>query len=269
MATASTAILALGFVVAVAADSLPGDNGDKPLLDLQLRTELNLSPILAWILLVLAVVGAVLFALGLREARPREEQRRRNILGAVIGLVIFVIVFRWVRPAAESLLEEGSSLTDSATDPIAEGRAGTASGWLFSLLLAAVVAAALTRIGLSINTAGSPFQMNQSADAPEPQRPEVLEPAVYSLGDDPRSRILRAYQEFEAGLAAAGQPRAKTETTGRHARRAGESLDLDPDLVGGLVAHHATARYGNSEPAESEAETAEQFSSHLREGIRE
>ncbi len=267
MATASLAVLALGFVVAVAAGPLPGDDGETPLFDLRWRSGLDLSPILAWILLAMAVVGAVLFAYGVREARPSQERRRRRMFGAVVALIVFVIVFRWVRPAAEALLEDGATLAESATDAIGEGQAGTAGGWLFSLLLAAVVAAALTRIGLSINSAGSPFQVDEPSGAEVSETTRHPGPVDRVLGEDPRSRILRAYQEFEVGLDAAGQPRSRTETTGRHAHRAGASLALDLDVVGGLVGHHSRARFGSSEPGEVDAETAEELSSRLRREI--
>lgn len=265
MATAASAVLVLGFVVAVAANSLPGSSGSTPLLDLQVRTELDLTPVFAWVLLAMAVIGAVLLALGVRQARPRQERNRRRILGSLIALVVFVVVFRWVRPAAEMLLEEGSALTDTATDALGEGQARTAGGWLFSLLLAAVVAAALTRIGLSINAAAPPLYAEEPDVTEDPYEPEAVTRATHSPGNDPRSRVLKAYQEFETGVETAGQPRAPTETTGRHARRAGELLELDSSVVAALVTQHATARYGSTEPALSDAEMAELLSSQLRE----
>ena len=269
MATAASAVLVLGFVVAVAADSLPGSSGSTPLLDLQVRTELDLTPVFAWVLLAIAVIGAVLMALGVRQARPRQERNRRRILGSLIALVVFVVVFRWVRPAAEMLLEEGSALTDSATDALGEGQARTAGGWLFSLLLAAVVAAALTRIGLSINAAAPPLVADEPDVTEGIHEPVAVTRVIHSLGNDPRSRVLKAYQEFETGVGAAGQPRAPTETTGRHARRAGELLELDSGFVDALVTQHATARYDSTEPAPSDAEMAELLSSQLRERIEE
>lgn len=270
MVTASVAVLGLGFVVAVAAASLPGSNGDEPLFDMDFRGDLNLSPVLAWILVVLALAGAVLFALGLSGAKPREESRRRNILGVLIGLIVFIVIFRWVRPAVEGILEEGAAAADSATDATGDGEAGTASGWLFSLLLAAVLAATLTRIGLSIKSAGSPFETNVATDVAEQNAPASGRlPGARSLGTDPRSRVLNAYQEFETGLASAGQPRAEAETTGSHAHRAGGQLGIDPDLVDDLVELHAAARYGITEPAESDADMAEHSSRTIQERMIE
>jgi len=270
MITASLAVLALGFVVAVAADSLPGDSGAEPLLDLSLRANIDLSPILAWMLMILAVVGAVLLAVGLKEGEPREDRKRRSILGALIGLIAFVVIFRWVRPAAEALLEGGSAVAESATDTLAEGRAGTASGWLFSILLAAILAAALTRIGLAIRDVPSPFSQPEVAgEVPVRGSPVAVVPLLHSLGDDPRSRILNAYQEFESGLAAVGQPRVESETTGHHARRVARELSLDADAVRDLVERHASARYGSDELSESAAEAAERSSLTLRKRMKE
>jgi hypothetical protein len=270
MVTASVAVLGLGFVVAVAAASLPGSSEEEPLFDVDFTVDLNLSSVVAWILVMLALAGAVLFALGLSGARPREETRRRNILGVLIGLIVFIAIFRWVRPAVEGLLEEGPAAADSAADATSDGDTGTSSGWLFSLLLAAVLAATLTRIGLSIKGAGSPFETDVVTDVAEQRSPDPGRPPVArSLGTDPRSRILNAYQEFESGLASAGQPRAEAETTGRHAHRAGGQLGLDADLVGDLVERHAAARYGSSEPAESDAESAEQSSRTIQERMIE
>ncbi|MGH8913909.1 MAG: hypothetical protein ACRDZM_05255 [Acidimicrobiia bacterium] len=266
MVGASMTVLALGLVVAVAAGSLPGGAGTEPLIDLDLRLDLDLSPVFAWTLMILAVAGLVLFALGLRETTSRQEKGRRSLLGVLIGLILFIAVFRWVRPAVEGLLDQGRNATDSAADAVADGDAGSPSGWLFSLLLAAVMAATLTRIGLSVRGAGSPFgpeREREASSAPDlPAHPggRVLE---LPLGEDPRSRILDAYQDFETGLGAVGLPRHETETTARHALKSARELDLDTGLVNELVGKHVAARYGATEPVESDAVTAEQSSAAL------
>ena len=267
MVTASVAVLGLSFVVAVAARSLPGTTEDEPLLDFDFQVNLDLSPVFAWILLILAVLGAVLFALGLREGRSRDMGTRRNILGTLIGLILFVVIARWLRPAAEALLDEGASVADSATEVMADDGAGTAGGWLFSILLAAILAAALTRIGLSIRTVSSPFEPEEGTQAAATSLPIGPTPTRRGLGDDPRSRILIAYEEFEDRLTTSGRPRHEAETTARHANRAAQELSLDAEEVKGLVGHHARARYGSQPPTESEAKAAEVSSVRLRSGM--
>ena len=267
MVTGSTAVLALGFVVAVAARDLPGERQDEPGLDVALRVDLDLTPLLAWLLLVLALLGAVLFAVGMREAKPRDDTRRRNLLGALIGIILFVAIFRWVRPAALALFDEGSSVANPGSDEVAATGARSAAGWLFSLLLAAILAATLTRIGLSIKSIPSPYPL--ATDGPAGEAVLATAPDIIRIGADPRSRILVAYAQFESEVAASGEPRRPTETTRRHARRAGRLLGLDPGEVDDLVEHHARARYGRSVPTDLEASSAERTSKRLRERLRE
>ncbi len=264
MLTASVAVLGLGFVVAVAARTLPGGSEDEPLFDLDFRTDIDLTPVFAWMIMILVVLVAVLFALALRETQPRGERRRRGILGIVIGLVLFAVIIRWLRPAAEALLDEGAAAAESATDLLADGRTGTTGAWLFSVLIAAVLAAALTRIGLSIKTVVSPFRPAEDSEALPSPMPVESVPVPSKLGDDPRSRILDAYADFENWLTALGRPRDDTETTSRHARRAAHELSLDADEVRDLVGHHSRARYGNDSPTEADAVAAERTSTRLR-----
>jgi len=268
MLTASAAVLALGFVVAVASRSLPGGNEGEPLLDFEFRPDLDLGPVIAWILVVLAVLGALLFALGLRPGDTRKLGKRRRILGTIIGLVLFVVIARWLRPAAEALLDEGAAVADSATEILGDDRvAGRAAGWLFSILLAAILAAALTRIGLSIRTAPAAFSPDTDEMAAPVPGSDPGPGQTRVLGDDPRSRILVAYEDFEHRLAAVGRARSDSETTARHAWRAGEDLGLDPDDVRQLVGQHSRARYGITPPTDADAGAAERSATRLRAGI--
>ena len=94
MVTASIAIVGLGFIVAVASSSRPGQ-GDEPWLDVSIRANVDLAPILGWILLIAAIVGTVLFALGFRPSELQERRRGRNLFLFFIGLVVFIAVVRW------------------------------------------------------------------------------------------------------------------------------------------------------------------------------
>jgi hypothetical protein len=267
MVTASAAVLALGYVVAVASRSLPGTTVGEPLFDLDFRPDLDLGPVLAWVLMALAVLGVVLFALGLRQSRSLDSARRRSLLGLLIGLLLFVAIARWLRPAAETLLGEGAAAGDSATEVLDDERGSAAGGWLFSILIAAVLAAALTRIGLSIKTAPAAFGPAEDGRVTVLPVNEGRAPVARELGDDPRSRIIAAYEDFERGLAALGRPRQESETTARHAWRASRELDLPPDDVGDLVGHHSLARYGVVPPTESDAASAQRSAARLTAGM--
>lgn len=267
MITASAAVLALGFVVAVASRSLPGATEGEPLFDLDFRPDLDLGPLLAWVLMALAVLGVVLFALALRQSGSRAPARRRSLLGVVIGLLLFFAIARWLRPAAEALLGEGAAAGDSATEVLGDERGSAAGGWLLSVLLAAVLAAALTRIGLSIKTAPAAFGPAEDPRVTVLPANAGRAPVSLELGDDPRSRVIAAYEEFERGLAALGRPRHESETTASHAWRASRELDLAPDDVRDLVRHHSLARYGVAPPTESDAASAAGSAARLTAGM--
>lgn len=265
--TACFAVLGLGFVVAVASGSLPGRARDNPLFEADLRLDFDLSQVFAWIILLLALAGAVLLALGVGRPRAREEGSRRSYVALLFGLIIFVLVYRWARPAAEALLGEASDTVEAVDE--APGAGGGATGaWLFSVILAAVIAAALTRIGLSLRSSELPFQAEpdpvEGAPTPAPGRARA---STLALGGDPRSRVIGAYDDFEAGLAAVGEPRPIHETTRRHARRAGQSVGLDPGMIDTLVAKHLAARFDSAEPDEVDARVAEETSRRLRDGL--
>ena len=267
MVTASAAVLALGYVVAVASRSLPGTTEGEPLFDLDFRPDLDLGGLVAWALMAFAVLGVVLFVLALRQSRSRASARRRSLLGVVVGLLLFVAIARWLRPAAETLLGEGAATGDSATEVLGDESGSAAGGWLLSILLAAVLAAALTRFGLAIKTAPAAFGPAEEARVTVLPVSAGRAPVARALGDDPRSRVIAAYEEFERGLAALGRPRHESETTARHAWRASRELDLAPDDVGDLVRHHSLARYGISSPTESDAASAEGSAARLTAGM--
>lgn len=266
-ATACLSVLALGFVVAVASGSLPGRERDDPLFDADFRLDFDLSPVFAWIILLLALVGAVLMAIGVSRRGPREEGSRRSYVALLAGLILFVLVYRWARPAAEALLGEASDAVEAVEE--APGAGGGATGaWLFTVILAAVIAAALTRIGLSLRSGDLPFQSEteavEAAPTPAPGRARA---STLALGGDPRSRVIGAYDDFEAGLATMGEPRPVHETTRHHAVRVARSFGLDPGVIDTLVAKHLAARFDSVEPDETDARVAEESSRRLRDGL--
>jgi hypothetical protein len=267
MLTGTVALLALGLVIAAAAVSLPGGD-DEPLVDLAVRDSPDLTAALAWIILLLAIVGLVLSVSSVRAHRPERKGGKRGLLAVVIALATFALVLSWVRPAARSWLEETPSAVDASGEVVVDAPGSEPGVWLFALLLAGVAAVLVTRVGLAIHAPAVTFPSDSVLEVPDSQpEPTPVVPDAH-VGDDPRSRILQAYHEFEIGLDAAGHPRSEAETTGRHARAAARSLDLDRAMVDSLVGHHAMARYGPASPAPSDAAEAEAKAFRLLEQIR-
>jgi hypothetical protein len=266
MVTASIAVIGLGFVVAVSASSRPGQ-AEEPWLDLNFDADIDMTRVMGWIVMIAAVVGAVLFALALREAKPTDERRGRSVLGILIGLALFVLLLRWLRPFAASILEDGGEASETIVEP-AVATGGGSLGWIFSILVAAVVAAALTRIGLSIRSTNPPFEdidVAASATSSVPSQPAP--PRGVLLGDDPRSTVLNAYGSFEDAAAQHGSYRLVAETETNHSHRAAQELDLEASDVDSLLRHQTDARYGDDEPTSDNATDAQAIAHRLVEGM--
>ncbi len=258
------ALLSLGFVVAVAARSRPGGFSDDPLFELDTNFDIDLGQMIGWVLIVLAVLGAILLVFAIKEVRPRRQERKRNYLGVILGVLVFLLIVRFLQPVAESFIADpGDADQVGATgDPAAAGVG--VSAWLFSLLVAAVIAAALTRVGLAVRDAETIVE----DPAPEPAIPRgTFEgkrmPATLDLGTDPRSRVLNAYDRFEQFAADRGVARRATETAQRHARRATGELDLDQASVSKLMTRYSRTRFGYGPVSVGDAEEAEATSGNL------
>jgi hypothetical protein len=257
-------LLSLGFVVAVAAGSRPGEFRDDPLFEFDTNFDINLGQLLGWTLVVLAVLGAVILVFAIKEVRPRRQERKRSYLGVVLGAVVFLLILRFLQPLAENFVAEpgGAGPADESGDTATSG--GSAAAWLFSLLVAAVIAAALTRVGLAVRAADPSFDDPSPESASPRGAPDRrLAPAALELGTDPRSRVLNAYGRFEQTAADRGVVRRATETAQRHARRATAELELHDTSVSKLMARYSRTRFGYGPVSDGDAEEAEAMSVSL------
>lgn len=264
MGLGAISLILLGFVVAVAARSRPGGPGEESLLDVEIDLAFDLTRILAWIILITAIIGAVLFAVGVKQAKPRQEKKKRNIW-AVVGVAAALFVFiRYIQPFAAGLFE-AADITETTDAAIEEGnpQASGSSAWLFSILFAAIVVAALTRVGLTVRGADASFDM------PDPPEPALVGSSwrqaalPLPLGSDPRSRVLTAYSRFEHAANLKGVGRRSTETARRHASRAVRDLGVSGGDTSALIATYSLTRFGRAEITSVDAETAELLSAKL------
>lgn len=258
-------LLALGFVVAVASHSRPGGVGDDPMFEIDTRFDIDLGRFLGWTIVILAVLGALILVFAIKEVRPRRRERKRSYVGVILGVLAFILILRFLQPVAENFIgDSGAAGSADAGGEPAPGGGGSAA-WLFSLLIAAVVAAALTRVGLAVR------QTDTSFEEPEPAAgvsgrvaTSTISPVVIGLGADARSRILNAYSRFEQRAADRGVTRRVTETANRHAHRVATELDLDAGSVGELMSRFSRTRFGFGPASDNDAEMAESLSASLR-----
>lgn len=271
MAMGAITVVLLGFVVAVAARSRPGATTDDPLFELDSRLDLDFGRLLAWVVVAMAVIGAVLFALGVQQAKPRQDQRKRSYLGLIIGVIVFFLIFRYVQPLAENMLDpEAVSGTEEGLDSGPTGSSG-GSAWLFSLLLAAIVAAALTRVGLAVRDGDPSFEPEALAVEThgDSVAPSVQPISAIPLGADPKARVIAAYFDFEDFAGSRGVPRSPNETARRHARRASGELGFNPRAVSDLTRLYSLARFASADPTESDAVAAESLTASIKNGWTE
>lgn len=261
-------ILTLGLLVSVAANSVPGRGAEEPLLDAAWRPDVDVTAVATWLVLIAAVMGAIIMALSVRETRPPREHKRRGVMVLLLGVLVFAVIARYMGSVAGTLLPETSEVVGQVGEqPIAESSRNSA--WLLSLLVAGIIAVALTRVGLSIRSAAPPFQDLAETVDPSPLGP-ALSVAPPQLADSsPRGRILGAYRDFEQKIGEAGVLRGEAETAARHAGRARAALGLDQEDLSLLSGRHADARFGPDEPSVEAAREAELASSRLRKGIRQ
>lgn len=215
-------------------------------------------PSFAWVSYVaLAVVSVTFLAILVSAAMVRGESRpqrkkRRSFWPMLLLLLLFL-----------ALSQRG--LADNVAEPVIEADPETAEEVVEStdrisnpgpgelLALVAIVVAA----------AGLLFWTRRGEVPPEIVEEEPLEtvlaPAIeqasehLSLGDDPRSSVLRAYDELESALRAQGLPRGLTETPTEHLRRVlhelgGDRRDgrgFDPEPLLRLAGLYEIARFSD------------------------
>jgi len=261
-AFSALAVLALGFVVALAANSVPGRGADEPILDIAWQPGTEVITILTWLVVIAAVIGALIMFLSPRKGASSRIRKPGRLAVLVLGIMIFALVARFMRSIADTLVPATSEVVSDVVEQPISHSAGNGA-WLLSLMVAAVVAIALTKVGLAIRSGAPPME---EATPPEALAPtavgQILTTPTY--GDDPRGRIFGAYGVFERRLEEVGVPRAPSETAAHHAGRAKSTLGLNAPDVGVLSSRHADARFGPSEPTLEEAMDAESASARLR-----
>ncbi len=264
MVLGAVSLVLLGFVVTVAAGSRPGGSGDEALLDTNLRFDIDATRILAWVIVVMAVVGVVLLALGVKEAKPRPEKKKRSFWVMVAGAVAFFLIIKYIQPLAAGLLESPDVVESSGEGPDAIApSSGSNSAWLFTVLLAAILVAALTRVGLTVRSSDGSFDLpTTDGSGPAPWAFESR-PRLIALGQDPRSRILNAYSQFEQTAAVRQVGRRGTETAGAHARRVIEDLGIDSAKTLQLMSLFSLTRFGVGEVTDAQADQAEKLTGDL------
>ncbi len=262
------AILGLLAVAGLASRALP--RGRSTSLS---GSGVDLSQGVEWavgVLFAVAVVVLVWVMWPNGDERPQLPRRRPAWQGYL--LLAAVIVALTLLPPTGLLdpAPEGGA-GDTAEESSNRGPASAASRW-GPLLLAVALGFALLALAAQrprTTTVPVPSDLVDDAEraprgAAEP-RPSPAAP----LGDDPRSRVLRAYARMEGELGAVGWPRRPTEAPGEYRMRVGRAVPSTASAIGRLTADYEVARFADHPVDEPRAASAEAALDQLLATVRQ
>jgi len=263
MVTAGLVVVGIGYLVAVAARSLPGQEEDEPMVDIGFTVPEGVQNSIVWILVAFTALGAALLVLSVKRGSPGKVPPLRTLYTLATWLIILLVIYRYAAPALEEAGEIASELQDG--EPPAEPRGSptaTAAAWIVSAVISAAIAAALIRLATIARATDWSFDRSQPEGAPvTPSKPASVNRLE---GSDPRARVINAYADFETGAKSAGVARSESETPRRHASRVGAELALAREDLGELSSSYEAVRYAESEVTEDLAEKAESAWARLR-----
>jgi hypothetical protein len=262
MVSAAVLTIGLGYVVAVSAHSLPGEDGGDALVDARFAFPPALIELFQWAILAVAAGGALFCLLSVARAARREKFDFKRFRVLIYWLIAFYLALQ-IRPPVTPEAGGGPPPIPlpPGEAPVAPGEVIEA-GWVAGVLVVAVVAAVVARILLSRRQELPVVGADQVPTAT--LSPGLARPLATTEASDPRGRILNAYASFERGTLEAGYGRQVSETPRGHARRAGRGLDLEPEALAVLEGEYEAVRFGDQPVGSSDAEAAESAWARLR-----
>ena len=269
MVTAGLVVVGFGYLIAVAARSLPGQENEGRAVDIDFSMPAGAQNAIVWILMGAAGLGALLLLLAVRRGRPEGRMSLRSLYTAALWIVLVLIIFRYAQPmmeeggAALSELEDPAAIGDPARDPTL-----TVASWIVSLVVAAAVAAALVRVAVVARTGDWRLEKTELEPITQLRTVSPAAPVARMEGDSPQARVINAYADFEDDSAAIGQGRVVSETARHHAARVEDELGLIHSDVDVLSSGFEAARYGEAGTDEAAADRVESAWSRLRERLR-
>lgn len=266
MVTAALVVVGFGYLVAVAARSLPGQEEEPPMVDVGFTMPEGVQNSIVWLLMALTALGAALMLLGIKRGNPGKRPPVRALYTLAIWLVILLVMFRFAKPAIEEATEIASELGSDGGAPVEPtgSPTATAAAWIVSAVISAAIAAALIRLATIARVTDWTFDRSQPAGADVKRGTVQATPIVRMDGHDPRARVINAYADFESDARTAGLGRIESETPRRHASRVESEVELSRQDLADLSSTFESARYAESEVTEQLADRAESAWARLK-----
>lgn len=266
MATAALVVVGFGYLVAVAARSLPGQEEEPPLVDIAFNIPEGVQNSIVWLLIAFSGLGAALLLLSVKRARPGKMPPLRALYTLAIWLVILLLMYRYAKPAIDGAGEIASELGEERGVPVdpTGSPTATAAAWIVSAVISAAIAAALIRLATIAKTSEWSFDRTQPGGVVVTRSAGPAAPIPRLEGNDPKARVINAYADFESGAETAGLGRIESETPRRHASRVESELELRRQDLAELSTTFESARYSESEVTEDSADRAESAWARLK-----
>lgn len=265
MVTAGLVVIGIGYLVAVAARSLPGQEEEEPLVDIGFTVPEGVRSSIVWLLVAFTALGAALLVLSVKRGSPGKVTPLRSLYTLATWLIVLLVIYRYAAPAIEEAGEIASELEEGAPpDEPGGSPTVTAAAWIVSAVISAAIAAALIRLATIARAADWSFDRSQPEGMRSLAESRPAAPITRLEGSDPRARVINAYADFETGAKRAGVERSESETPRRHASRVGAELAVGREDLGELSSSYESVRYAESEVSEDLAERAESAWARLR-----
>lgn len=259
--TSALLLIGLGLVVALSAQSLPGQEDEEGLGDLALAMPDWFWPLVEWTALGVAALLAIFLVLSIRRGGDWDWSDLRRVVSRFLVIFVWASVFYFIYATTRPPEDGGSSAIEAsggATDigPALDIGPVFASAWVAAVLIVLVIAAVIARAAMSAATEAdpqtqSPTKSDSSSgdDAPELRRRPT--------GGGPNDRVINAYIDFESESHNAGVTRGTSETPRQHARRVSRRVGADRGDLEVLGSRYEMARFGDARLEEDDASAAE------------
>ncbi len=202
-------------------------------------------------LMILTVVVVFVSAIMFRSENKEAKQRKRRPMWPLLIMLLVFFALSQREPGETDPDDVRISTAEAAQDESDPGPTVVGPGRGETAALAFIVLAAAALL----------LWARRGNEDPQPEElvplDEALTPAIrratehLTLGDDPRSAVLLAYDGLEAALSARGLPRGRSETPSEHLQRVLVNLAPDGSIAGPVDGSNPdSAEHAGSDQAE-------------------
>ncbi|HZD22208.1 MAG TPA: DUF4129 domain-containing protein [Acidimicrobiia bacterium] len=269
--TSALMLIGLGFVIAVAARSMPGDDEQDALGELSVSVPDWVGNVFLWGTLAVAGLFAIYILMAMRRGGSWAGFRRAlfRMLTLILWAGGFYLIYAITRPP-----QEGAPVTpppplepNEVVDTINVDPSVTAS-WVAGVLLTLILVAAVVRIVMAMRSdSQEEEEVSLKLGSDATVEDELAEPLTMVASTDPRARVINAYAEFEGFSKEKGLGRRVSETARHHTRRTGTDLGAQPDDLRELGNQYEKARFAETPVDADNAEIAEGAWQRIRKRI--